>query len=192
MDALITLIFFIAIIVKIAKKSEQNKKNQTRSAQYTQAQGKYASAQMRTQGGSATRRPMDQRYANPTYATPGYAQQRANVNQQRPVSQGELKARLQQKYGQQSAPDEDIVTRAKKNASEEQEDVLAHVMRDEAHAAECSAPDVVMDSVADFQVTESNILGDVNELIVKGYSGEMTFERDFIAEGVEMLNRFTL
>jgi len=29
-------------------------------------------------------------------------------------------------------------------------------------------------------------------LIVTGYSGDMKFDRDFIAEGVDMLNRFTV
>ena len=121
-----------------------------------------------------------------------YQQRQNNANQQRPMSQSELKTRLQQKCGQKPAEKTDILTRAKQNAAEEDEDVIAHVMHDETHVTECKAPEVRMDSVADFQVEESNILGHVNDLIVKGYSGDMEFERDFIAEGVEMLNRFTL
>ena len=34
------------------------------------------------------------------------------------------------------------------------------------------------------------MLSQVNDRIVTGYSGEMEFERDFIAEGIEMLNSF--
>lgn len=37
---------------------------------------------------------------------------------------------------------------------------------------------------------ESDMLSQVNDRIVMGYSGEMEFERDFIAEGIEMLNSF--
>lgn len=186
MDGLITLIFFIAIITKIAKKSEQKKKSQTRPVQNTQRR-EYPT--YKGTGQSATtvaRQNPNQTYGNPTYGNSTYARQ------QRSTSQDDLKSRLQQKYGQQPAKKTDILTKAKKNTNEEAEDVIAHVMRDEAHASECHAPEVVMDSVADFQVEESNILGSVNELMVKGYSGNLEFERDFIAEGVEMLNRFSL
>lgn len=34
-----------------------------------------------------------------------------------------------------------------------------------------------------------HLIDEINDLIVKGYSGNLEFERDFIAEGVEMLNR---
>ena len=34
-----------------------------------------------------------------------------------------------------------------------------------------------------------HLIDEINDLIVKGYSGSLEFERDFIAEGVEMLNR---
>lgn len=39
---------------------------------------------------------------------------------------------------------------------------------------------------------DSDVLKQVNDLMVTGYSGEMSFERDFVAEGVEMLNRYEL
>ena len=32
----------------------------------------------------------------------------------------------------------------------------------------------------------------VQELMVTGFSGNLNFERDFVAEGIEMLNRFEL
>ncbi len=39
---------------------------------------------------------------------------------------------------------------------------------------------------------ESETMKKVNDLMIMGYSGNLTFERDFVAEGVEMLNRFAL
>lgn len=39
---------------------------------------------------------------------------------------------------------------------------------------------------------ESETMKEVNDLMIMGYSGSLTFERDFVAEGVEMLNRFAL
>lgn len=32
----------------------------------------------------------------------------------------------------------------------------------------------------------------VNDLMIMGYQANLSFERDFVAEGVEMLNRFEL
>ena len=38
----------------------------------------------------------------------------------------------------------------------------------------------------------TSTLGDVNDLIVKGYDGNMEFERDFIGEAMDMLNSYTM
>ena len=38
----------------------------------------------------------------------------------------------------------------------------------------------------------SELIRQLNDLMVMGYSGNLTFERDFIAEGVDMLNRFEI
>lgn len=35
----------------------------------------------------------------------------------------------------------------------------------------------------------SHLMEEVNDLIVKGYNGELHFERDFVAEGMDMLTR---
>lgn len=38
----------------------------------------------------------------------------------------------------------------------------------------------------------SQILGDVSDLMVKGYDGNMTFERDFLGEAMDMINSFLM
>ena len=105
------------------------------------------------------------------------------------------KERLQQKYGKQ--PKGDILSRAKENVRENDQDKFAQEMHAEvcseykghvsdnpnlkehqAHSEEC------------IDAQESDILKRVNDLIIMGYSGNMEFERDFVAEGVEMLNKF--
>lgn len=111
------------------------------------------------------------------------------------------KDRLQQKYGTQQKSEQkgDILSKAKENVQEKAQDAIqqqlhAEVCRDyrdnsqmttdvhvhKAQSAECDTGEA------------SDIMIKVNDLIVTGYSGDMTFDRDFIAEGVEMLNRFSV
>jgi hypothetical protein len=37
-----------------------------------------------------------------------------------------------------------------------------------------------------------HLMEEVNDLIVKGYDGNLEFERDFLAEATDMLNRITV
>lgn len=39
---------------------------------------------------------------------------------------------------------------------------------------------------------QGNILESISDLMVKGYDARLSFERDFIAEGMDMMNRFTI
>ena len=38
----------------------------------------------------------------------------------------------------------------------------------------------------------ARLMDQVNDLMIMGYQANLSFERDFVAEGVEMLNRFEL
>lgn len=73
-----------------------------------------------------------------------------------------------------SGDDKDILVRANKNAKEYEADTM--------HEDTCGL----------HTETSENIIGSVEDLIVKGYSGEMKFERDFLAEATDMLNSFTM
>lgn len=37
----------------------------------------------------------------------------------------------------------------------------------------------------------SEFIKEIDDLMVKGYEGTLSFERDFVSEGIEMLNRYT-
>ena len=41
-------------------------------------------------------------------------------------------------------------------------------------------------------VMSENLLGTVEDLMVKGYEGHLCFERDFVGEAMDMINRFTV
>lgn len=114
--------------------------------------------------------------------------------------QRNTKERLQKKYGvQQPVERKDILSKARENVQEDKPSMI----QQEAHAQVCreyrdmghKIPDVKvhkMQSVNCDTGEESDIIKKVNDLIVTGYSGEMDFDRDFIAEGIEMLNHFSL
>jgi len=93
----------------------------------------------------------------------------------------------------------DILSRAKENVQENEADMI----QQEVHEQVCSEyrdmshkkPDVQIhkrQSINCDDEEESDMMKRVNDLIVTGYSGEMNFDRDFVAEGIEMLNRFSL
>ena len=181
MDGLIGLIFWGIIISKIVKafKGEDKKKNKNQRKQPRQ-EYRYQTAQQR-----------------PVQRT---------VNTQRDASYyynnvQSTKARLQQKYGMQQRPNNgsDILSRAKENVKENEADAV----QQEIHAQVCreyrehadTASDVAVHKVLSVQCDtgeESDFMKKVNDLMITGYSGDLEFDRDFIAEGVDMLNRFSI
>lgn len=59
-------------------------------------------------------------------------------------------------------------------------------------AEEISAMEVIEPMEFTYDIPQSDNMKKVQELIVTGFSGNLNFERDFVAEGIEMLNRFEL
>ena len=184
MEGLLGLLFWVAIITKIVKavKGEKKDGGQRKNTQQRPMQS-YTQSRQTSQSRPVPRTTQAQRDAY-------------YYNQQKST-----KERLQQKYAvpQKPAGKSDILARAKENVQENEPDKMeqqmhAEVCRDfraNAHAttdvAEHKEVSVLCDSGE-----ESDIIKRVNDLIVTGYSGDMQFDRDFIAEGVDMLNRFTV
>ena len=61
-----------------------------------------------------------------------------------------------------------------------------------AAAEEMSAMEVIEPREFTYDIPQSDNMKKVQELMVTGFSGNLNFERDFVAEGIEMLNRFEL
>ena len=110
--------------------------------------------------------------------------------------QQELKQRLQQKYGTAASntakptqaarpvsnPGKDtILNRADSNVNENQTDEL----REQFYEKTGEPPKKVHGECED----ECSLMDQVNDLMIMGYQANLSFERDFVAEGVEMLNR---
>ncbi len=81
-----------------------------------------------------------------------------------------------------------ILERARGNAAEHESDVTLETLESEHNHSERVAP-AVHNHPED--VIPESMLGSVSDLMVKGYDGNLCFERDFVGEAMDMINRFT-
>lgn len=119
------------------------------------------------------------------------------------------KAELQKKYGAVSTTqtvaknlqkNTSIVDRAKLNNAKLAEDETLKEIEElhghkETHAPEKVQHDAAcqtlkMDSNA--VCAEESLLGSIDDLMVKGYSGDLNFDRDFLGEAMDMIASFTV
>lgn len=97
-----------------------------------------------------------------------------------------------------------IVQRAKANTKKYEADETLHELESEhKHSEKVSSAEaayVVKDRAEHMKMhmepaahaEDENLLGSVEDLMVKGYDGNLSFERDFVGEAMDMINRFTL
>ncbi len=107
----------------------------------------------------------------------------------------------------QSRPqkNQDILSRAKQNVQENDEDLLkdADRMQHEATRGAAETPILTPSAKVAMQRVQPvgqqigagfdedcDIMQKLNDLMIMGYSGNLEFDRDFIAEGVDMLNSY--
>lgn len=82
-----------------------------------------------------------------------------------------------------------ILQRAKGNVAEEKEDVTLNTMEAEhQHSERVSA--AVHHHPED--IIPENMLGTIEDLMIKGYDGNLCFERDFVGEAMDMISHFTV
>ena len=133
--------------------------------------------------------------------TKNLEQMRANVygSGQKAASQDILSRASQKAAGQ------DILSRAKQNVKENDTDFMKEVDKRQHEATRGAADTPVMTPSqkvamkpekpvgqqigADFD-EDCDIMKKLNDLMIMGYSGDLEFGRDFIAEGVDMLNNY--
>ena len=196
MAELIWLAIIIFAVVKAVNKSKEAKTRQTpipnRPANYRQP--------VQNQRPAVTQqRPL-------TQARPVAGQRPAS--QQRPMQQRPVQQRPTQQRPVQST--NSILEKAKKHAENQFSDDTGSVTGPSALGSIQTGDAIMVDKakarhihsehenahetelrnqpgVDDFDTY--HLIDEINDLIVKGYSGSLEFERDFIAEGVEMLNR---
>ncbi|MBR5565130.1 MAG: hypothetical protein IKW08_03075 [Roseburia sp.] len=190
MDGLIILIIWGVIISKIVKAVKGEGKGKSTKEP--------AISEMLRQQVRQTMAQKDAYYSSQQKRTKERLQQKYAVQQKQAAQQ---KYNVQQRYTTQQKPPlkQDILSKAKDNVKESEpnkmeQQVHAEVCRDfrtNAHVASDVAQHKEQSVFCDTG-EESDIIKRVNDLIVTGYSGDMAFDRDFISEGVDMLNRFTI
>ncbi|MBQ8518299.1 MAG: hypothetical protein IJ455_01680 [Agathobacter sp.] len=112
-----------------------------------------------------------------------------NAQQANQHRQQENRQAMQQVHASRmEARNTSIIDRAKKNTDEDKADVTLETMEAEHnHSERVSA--AVHHHPED--IIPENMLGTVEDLMVKGYDGNLCFERDFVGEGLDMISRFS-
>lgn len=199
MFELIFIIAIIAYIVKAAQKADENQKRYN----------------------NAKKNPWESTYQAPRQATrvdSPKAQMQQQTRQEIQAQIAKTKQRIMESRGMQSVENEHfkqadmhrqqenreamqqvhasrmearnttILQRAKANADEDKVDVTLETMEAEHnHSERVSA--AVHHHPED--IIPENMLGTVEDLMVKGYDGNLCFERDFVGEGLDMISRFS-
>lgn len=127
--------------------------------------------------------------------TPAHEQMNMqNYQKSRPVqSTAEMEendyARQQVYKSRMEAKNTTILQRAKSNAEEDKEDVTLRSL-EESHGHSAHVAPAVHNHSED-EIPE-NSLEKIEDLMVKGYEGNLCFERDFVGEAMDMVNRFSM
>ena len=115
-----------------------------------------------------------------------------------------LDAYRQQKAAAKSAQPTNIVDRAKQNANKYAEDTtLEQLEKEHKHSERESKAEAAyvakerekhrkLHTEPIPPVEEESLLGSVQDLMIKGYDGNLSFERDFVGEAMDLLNSFTV
>lgn len=125
-----------------------------------------------------------QRTYQQTMNQPQRAYQQAPAQPQRAYQQ----APVQPHPMYQQAPDPQM---NRQQAQQQLKNRLAEKYQSAA-AEEMSAMEVIEPMEFTYDIPQSDNMKKVQELMVTGFCGNLNFERDFVAEGIEMLNRFEL
>ena len=134
-----------------------------------------------------------------------YAQPTQQKRQMTADERAKLDAYRQQKAFVQPAPKPtNIVERAKQNVNKYAEDTtLEQLEKEHKHSERESKAEAAyvakereehrkLHTEPIPQVEEESLLGSVQDLMIKGYDGNLSFERDFVGEAMDLLNSFTV
>ena len=127
--------------------------------------------------------------------------QRNNASHQRTMYQ-QVNVAQPKSVNQYSASKKNIsiVEKAKMNNAKlaqdetlkEIETLHSHQEKHEAEKVQHSAACQTLKTDADAILAEESVLGTIDELMAKGYSGNLNFDRDFVGEAMDMISSFTV
>lgn len=193
---IIFLVIIIGVILskaqkKKAKEAEQPKPNQPRTAQPVPNREFRPKPSQPKPNQPVPNQPRTAQRTQPTHPT-----QPTQPTAEERMKMQNLKAELQKKYASAKKPqvkpvvdtilpkEENIVNRAADHVQENETDILRMQM-------DAAREDNYGSSIAGIQM-ESPLMKEVEDLMIKGYSGGLTNPRDFVAEGIALLNSYEL
>lgn len=220
MVSVLSILIWIVVIVGIVKGFSGNDSKKTQptqnSTQKTVQQFKsgaqkiiseisaYAdAAEQGTSTGNKTSYNQSQRSYNAKQNA--YAQPTQQKRQMTADERAKLDAYRQQKaFAQPVAKPTNIVERAKQNVNKYAEDTtLEQLEKEHKHSERESKAEAAYVAKEREEhrklhtepippVEEESLLGSVQDLMIKGYDGNLSFERDFVGEAMDLLNSFTV
>ena len=194
---LISIIIFFAVIAKIFKKNDPKKYEET--VRKAKEFGGEVVGEIRGNV-NAKRANYEQQRRNyeqmsmQSYQREQSAQKVKSVQSSRPTQTTQIKeendvARQQIYKSRMEAKNTTILQRAKANAEEDKEDVTLRSL-EESHGHSAHVAPAVHNHPED-EIPE-NSLEKIQDLMVKGYEADLCFERDFVGEAMDMVNRFSM
>jgi hypothetical protein len=122
---------------------------------------------------------------------PSGRQPQAQKNPWAAYQQPQKKQQKSQTRKTQKPQVNEILEKAKENSNYSRiKEEPSHEHHDSDHAMNHDTELSNQPGVDDFDTY--HLMEEVNDLIVKGYDGNLEFERDFLAEATDMLNRITV
>lgn len=188
MVELIFVIAIIAYVVKAAKKADEDQKRQAKANKNPWDGVAYQAPRQATRKDSA-RVQVQQNIAKARQlATEKLREIEKDVVTElhKPVNRSAMQ---QVQEGRAEARNTSILQRAKKNANEDKVDVTLQTMEAEHNHSERVSP---AEHYHPEDVMPESMLGTIEDLMIKGYDGNLCFERDFVGEGLDMISRFTV
>ncbi len=179
---LISLIIIISVIVKIFKKNKPDEYEQVRQKAKNikdEVMGELRS-NVNTKHSS---------YGQERSSFEQKNQQRNNTYEMPKKNVRTTPAREQVQKSRMEANNTSILQRAKGNAAEDSEDATLRSL-EESHGHSAHVAPAVHHHPED-EIPE-NMIGKIEDLMVKGYEVDLCFERDFVGEAMDMVSRFSL
>jgi hypothetical protein len=191
MNGIIFYMIIAIFVIKAVKKSKENAKKTTVQPNQPRQQVQPNQSRQQVQPNQSRQQVQPNR--------PAQRQTQPNQSKAydagRAAKQRELKQRLQKQYEnvvnkyltpvtEDGKQQDDIMGRVHANVAEyagnqiEQEGKLDTIPVTEGHIDNCITDD------------DCSLMERVNDLMIMGYQANLTFERDFVAEGIEMLNSY--
>lgn len=197
---LLSIIIFFAVIAKIFKKNDPKKYEETvRKAKdiggevLGEIRGEMKNRrenyekQYRDFEQKVTRGATQTQQAN-TYEMPKHTQ-RVNSYEMPTQNARTTPAYEQVNKSRMEAEKTSILERAKANAEEDKEDITLRSL-EESHGHSAKVAPAIHDHSED--IISENSVEKIQDLIVKGYEVDLCFERDFLGEAMDMVNRFSM